>query len=135
MKTVLIAEPDANQADLLKEPLLKAGYRVLVCPGPWPPARCIRCDVGYCPIAEAADVVIYNPGMVINNQIGETIILAIATASAHPDVPLILAWSGDQPANVALILKRLPGTKIARAGNVVNVVDRLLSNRRSKLLA
>ena len=64
MWTVLIAHHDAAFAEQLAAELRTAGYRIIDCSGPWPPAeRCIRCDKGYCPLTESADLMIYDPRM------------------------------------------------------------------------
>jgi hypothetical protein len=57
MRTVLIAHRDVAFAEQLAAELRQAGYHVIDCPGPWPPAeRCIHCDKGYCPLTEGADL-------------------------------------------------------------------------------
>lgn len=51
MRTILIAHRDEAFAEQLESELRGAGYHVIDCAGPWPPAeRCIRCDKGYCPL-------------------------------------------------------------------------------------
>lgn len=110
MRTIVIAEPNSAFADLLARPLITEGYRVATCPGPWPPElRCIRCDIGYCPLTEGADLLIYNPDLVGYADDGVPHLLALDTGKAHPDVPLLLAWAGDEePASVSRILAELP---------------------------
>jgi hypothetical protein len=110
MITVLVAQPNVKFANALAEPLLAAGYRAITCPGPWPPAlRCIRCDVGYCPLTEAADLLIYDPDLIAYGADGQRHTLAVDSANAQPDVPLLLAWPGDEePASVAAILAEVP---------------------------
>src|SRR5436309_11225976 len=110
MITVLVAQPNVKFASALAEPLLAAGYRAITCPGPWPPAlRCIRCDVGYCPLTEAADLLIYDPDLVAHGADGQCHILAVDSANAHPDVPLLLAWPGpDEPASVSAVVAEVP---------------------------
>ncbi len=47
MRTILVAHRDVTFAAQLAAELRQAGYRVIECPGPWPPKqRCIRCDKG-----------------------------------------------------------------------------------------
>src|SRR6266498_2752062 len=95
MRTVLIAQRDSSYAERLAAPLMAAGYRTITCPGPWPPAlRCVRCDVGYCPLTEAADLLIYDPDLTAYGPDGQCHTLAVDSANAHPDVPLLLAWPG-----------------------------------------
>lgn len=105
MRTILIAHRDAALASSLAAGLLAAGYRTITCPGPWPPAlRCIRCDVGYCPLTEGADLLIYDPELVGRDGRGRLHRLAVDTARAHPDVPILLAWQGEaEPPGVAEI--------------------------------
>jgi hypothetical protein len=94
MKTILIAHHDVGFAEHLVSELHSAGsYTVLTCPGPWPPQRCIRCDKGYCPLTEAADLMIYDPVLAAVDADGVSHNLATESATAHPDIPMLLAWS------------------------------------------
>ncbi len=96
MRTILIAHRDREFADDLTTDLRQAGYRVIECPGPWPPAqRCIRCDKGYCPITEGADLMIYDPRLTALDRAGRPYNLAVDSAKAHPDVPMLLAWGPE----------------------------------------
>jgi hypothetical protein len=98
MYTILIAHRDIGFAEQLGSVLRKGGYQVIGCPGPWPPERCIRCDVGYCPLTEGADLMIYDPSLTGLDPYGEGYNLALASALAHPDIPMLLAWSpADEP--------------------------------------
>jgi hypothetical protein len=99
MRTILIAHRDAAFAERLASQLRGAGYRVITCPGPWPPAsRCIRCDVGYCPLTEGAELMIYDPELTGIDERGRAYNLAVDSALAHPEVPLLLAWpEADAP--------------------------------------
>jgi hypothetical protein len=94
MRSILIAHRDASFAELLATELRGGGYRVIVCPGPQPPAeRCIRCDKGYCPLTEGADLMIYDPRLTAIGPDKQRHNLAIDSAQAHPDVPMLVAWS------------------------------------------
>src|SRR5436190_8615149 len=96
MRTVLIAHHKVTFAEQLAAELRHAGYRIIDCPGPWPPAeRCIRCDKGYCPLTESADLMIYDPRMTGVDANGQRHNLALDSARAHPDVPMLLAWPPD----------------------------------------
>jgi hypothetical protein len=96
MRTILIAHRDVAYAEQSAAELRQAGYHVIDCPGPWPPVeRCIRCDIGYCPLTEAADLMIYDPGLTALDSHGQRYSLAIDSACAHPEVPMLLAWSAD----------------------------------------
>src|SRR5262249_53291064 len=75
--------------------LRKGGYRVIICPGPQPPQRCIRCDKGYCPLTEGADLMLYEPRLTASDAQGRLHSLAADSAVAHPDVPVLLAWSAE----------------------------------------
>jgi hypothetical protein len=98
MRTILIAHRDAAFAEQLAAELRGWDYRVIDCPGPLPPvARCIRCDKGYCPLSEAADLMIYDPNLTASDDAGDSHNLAIDSALAHPDVPMLLAWSSGTP--------------------------------------
>jgi hypothetical protein len=94
MRTILIAHRDQAFAEQLAGELRGDGYRVIDCAGPWPPEqRCIRCDRGYCPLTESADLMIYDPELVGINELGAPCNLAVDSARAHPDVPMLLAWA------------------------------------------
>jgi len=96
MHTILIAHHDAVYAEQLAGKLRTWGYHVIDCPGPLPPvARCIRCDKGYCPLTEGADLMIYDPHLTAFDDAGHEHNLATESAVAHPDVPMLLAWSPD----------------------------------------
>ena len=118
MRTILIAEPNSEFADTLAGPLMAAGYRVATCPGPWPPElRCIRCDIGYCPLTEAADLMIYSPDLIGYATDGAPQVLAIETGKAHPNVPLLLAWPGEEePPSVQAIRIDVPNVQVAARG-------------------
>jgi hypothetical protein len=94
MRTILIAHRDVKFAEHLAAELRASGYRVINCPGPWPPVeRCIRCDKGYCPLTEGADLLIYDPQMTALDLEGQRYSLAVDSALAHPDLPMLLAWA------------------------------------------
>lgn len=116
--TVLIAHRNVGFASSLASILRAAEYRAIVCPGPWPPAlRCIRCDVGYCPLTEGADAMIYDPDMVALHADGNMYNLALDSSRAHPDVPLLLAWPEEEPpASVAQVLAQAPAAILAARG-------------------
>jgi hypothetical protein len=99
MHTILIAHRDVRFVEQLGSVLRNGGYRVIGCPGPWPPEeRCIRCDVGYCPLTEGADLMIYDPWLTALNAHGERYNLALSSTLAHPEIPMLLAWSqADMP--------------------------------------
>ena len=81
-------------AEQLAARLRASGYfTVVTCPGPWPPQRCIRCDKGYCPLTEAADLMIYDPQLTAPDAEGHVHSLAVDSALVHPDVPMLVAWS------------------------------------------
>ena len=94
MHSILIAHRDVAFAERLAAQLRASGYFTIVtCPGPWPPQRCIRCDKGYCPLTEGADLLIYDPQLTARDAEGHVHSLAVDSALAHPDVPMLLAWS------------------------------------------
>src|SRR6266508_6450838 len=104
MHTVLIAHRDPTYSEQLATDLRGAGYRVITCGGPWPPReRCIRCDKGYCPLTEGADLMIYDAELTGLDDEGERHNLAVESALAHPDVPMLLAWPPDDPPDLGLL--------------------------------
>jgi hypothetical protein len=97
MRTILIAHRDVAFSNQLASELRQAGYHVIDCPGPWPPVeRCIRCDKGYCPLTEAADLMIYDPQLTALDTHGQRYSLAVDSARAHPEVPMLLAWAPNE---------------------------------------
>lgn len=103
MRTVLIAHRDEAFAKQLAAELRRGGYRVLVCSGPVPPQRCIRCDKGYCPLTEGADVMIYDARLTSVDSEGHEHSLAADSAVAHPDVPMLLAWLPESAPDVGTL--------------------------------
>ena len=98
MRTILIAHRDSALAAQLAAELRAASYHVIECPGPWPPKeRCIRCDKGYCPLTESADLMIYDPRLTALDAEGQRYNLALDSAKAHPEVPMLLAWAPNEP--------------------------------------
>ena len=109
MHTVLIAHGNPNVANLLDAQLKDAGYRTVTCGGPWPPKlRCIRCDVGYCPLTEGADLMIYDPELVGIDDEGNVYNLALDSARAHPEVPMILVSGSEESSRTSEIIAQAP---------------------------
>jgi hypothetical protein len=126
MRTILIADSNVAFAESLALDLRRAGFNVIDCPGPWPPRlRCVRCDVGYCPLTEGADAMVYQADLEGLGRDGRRYNLALDSARAHPDLPLFLVWHGaSEPACVAEILAAAPNA--ARApGDRSELVKRL----------
>ena len=99
MKTILVAHRDEVFAEQLTAELRNVGYNVIDCAGPWPPKeRCIRCDKGYCPLTEAADLMIYDPQLTAVNQEGERYNLAIESAlgQTHAAVEIIVVEKAEK---------------------------------------
>ena len=87
---------DAAFAEQLAKQFRGWGYHVIDCPGPQPPVlRCIRCDKGYCPLSEGADLMVYEPTLNAVDETGQRRNLTVESAAAHPDIPMLLAWSPD----------------------------------------
>ncbi len=117
MRTILIAEENLRATSERVNLLSAAGYNVITCPGPWPPERCIRCDVGYCPLTEGADLMIYDPKLTARDHTGQIYNLAIASGIAHPEVPLVLAaddMTRDDD-SVQAVKAALPRAEVAAA--------------------
>lgn len=91
MRTVLIAHRDPAIATSLEADFRGVGYHVTTCPGPFPPRlRCIQCDTGYCPLTDAADVLVYDPTLVALDDDGAAHNLAVESALAHPEIPMLV---------------------------------------------
>jgi hypothetical protein len=96
MHTILIAHHDVDFAEELAAELRGGGiFAIVTCPGPFPPQRCIQCDTGYCPLSDGAHLMIYDPVLTSLDAEGNSHYLAVDSALAHPDIPLLLAWSPD----------------------------------------
>jgi hypothetical protein len=118
MQTILIAQRSVRFSDQLAAELRDAGYHVIDCPGPWPAERCIRCDVGYCPLTEAADLMIYDPFLTALDAEGARYNLALDSARAHPEVPMLLAWPPDETPDPATLREiRSEGPRVRVAGH------------------
>jgi hypothetical protein len=116
MRTILIAQHDVSFAEQLATELRHGGYRVIVCSGPPPPQRCIRCDTGYCPLTDGADLMIYDPGLIGVDAGGRRHYLAVDSALAEPEVPLLLAWSPESAPDeqtLRAIQTQAPGIQVA----------------------
>jgi CheY-like chemotaxis protein len=62
--TILLVQPDAQAAERYAAWLRADGYRVIDCPGPRPPHyACYMLETARCPLAEAADLLIYDAWM------------------------------------------------------------------------
>jgi hypothetical protein len=104
MHSILIAYRDVDFAEQLASYLRASGYFTIVtCPGPWPPQRCIRCDKGYCPLTEGADLMIYDPQLTAPDAAGHVHSLAVDSALADPDVPMLLAWSPKSTPDLGIL--------------------------------
>jgi len=118
MRTILIAHRDIALSNQLAAELREAGYHVIDCPGPWPPVRCIRCDKGYCPLTEAADLMVYDPLLTALDGQGQRYSLAIDSARAHREVPMLLAWApGEVPDAGTLRAIRAEAPRVHVAAN------------------
>ncbi|HLZ26875.1 MAG TPA: hypothetical protein VKV73_06100 [Chloroflexota bacterium] len=113
MRTVLIAHRDPAIANSLEADFRRLGYHITTCPGPFPPKlRCIQCDTGYCPLTDGADVLVYDPTLVALDADGTSHNLAVESALAHPDIPMIAIAFTPAEADAAADVR-------ARAPNVV----------------
>jgi hypothetical protein len=113
MRTVVIAHRDPVIAAALETDLREAGYHLNTCPGPFPPKlRCIQCDTSYCPLTDAADVLIYDPTLVALDDDGVFHNLAVESALSHPDIPMLVTAFTETEAEAAADV-------VAKAQNVV----------------
>ncbi len=132
MRTILIAQENLEASTARVNLLAGAGYNVITCPGPWPPERCIRCDVGYCPLTEGADLMVYDPTLEGHDREGRSYNLAIDSGLAHPDVPLVLDCDDPNDAAEALdvIRSTVPGAELAETepDALLAQIRRLLSS-------
>jgi hypothetical protein len=117
MQTILIAYRDPQYAQQLATDLRTAGFRVIECHGPEPPReRCIRCDKGYCPLTEGADLMIYDVHLQAPDAHGVDYNLALDSALAHPDLPMLLDWPPEEPPDLGTLREikaRVPHVHLA----------------------
>jgi hypothetical protein len=117
MPTILIAHRDSVFTDRLAADLRRDGYCVVTCPGPVPPANhCIRCQEGYCPLTQGADVMVYDPSLTASTPDGGRCNVALASARAHPDVPMLLAWTpgtAPDPGTLLSMAEQTPSLHVA----------------------
>jgi hypothetical protein len=117
MRTILIAQRDVAFAEQLAIELREAGYRAIVCTEPLPPAeRCARRAKSHCPPTEDADLMIYDPQLSTVDAGGGRHSLAVDSALAHPEVPMVLAWSqGGVPdvGTLRAIVAQVPWVHVA----------------------
>jgi len=114
MRTVLIAHRDPAIANALEADFRRVGYHINTCPGPFPPKlRCIQCDTGYCPLTDAADVLVYDPTLVALDDAGAPHNLAVESALAHPDIPmLVTAFTPAEAEAAADVIVQAPNVVI-----------------------
>ncbi len=115
MRTILIARPESAATSQRVNLLAGAGYNVVTCPGPWPPERCPRHTLGYCPLTNGADLMLYDPALEGIGLDGTSQTLAIDSGRAHPEVPLLLDSDDANYPAAALdaIRKAIPGAEVA----------------------
>jgi hypothetical protein len=114
VRTVLIAHRDPEVANSLEADFRRMGYHITTCPGPFPPRlRCIQCDTGYCPLTDGADVLVYDPTLVAVDTGGTWHNLAVESALAHPDIPMVvIAFTPAEADAAAGVLARAPNVVI-----------------------
>ena len=117
MNSILIEQRDMRFAEQLAMELHASGdFTVLLCPGPWPPQRCVRCTTGDCPLTRDADLMIYDPRITAKDAKGNVHNLAVDSALAHPEVPMLLTWppeSAPEAAALGNIRTRAPHVRLA----------------------
>src|SRR5687767_314375 len=60
--TVIVVQPDPDAARRYAAWLQREGHRVIRCPTPRPPHyACYMLETARCPLAEAADLIVYDP--------------------------------------------------------------------------
>ncbi len=118
MSNVLIAHHDPEYTREVAAALAGAGYETTVCPSAWEQELvCLRGLLDSCPLADAADVMIYDPSLTDEHLARGSGIPALASAEQNPSVPLMLTSSG-RPSNgrVGDIMREVPTAKIAEGG-------------------
>ena len=67
--------------------------------------------MGYCPLTEGADLMLYDPALEGQDSSGQRYKLAIDSGLAHPDVPLVLDSDDPNypPAALDAICAAVPG--------------------------
>lgn len=118
MSNVLIAHHDPDYTRELAAALASAGYDTTVCPSAWEEHLvCLRGLLDSCPLADGADLMIYDPGLVDEHLTRAQGIPALASAEENPSVPLMLATGRDPGREgVGAIMLEVPTAKIAEGG-------------------
>lgn len=133
MRTILVARPESASTSQRVNLLAAAGYNVITCPGPWPHTRCGRHSVGYCPLTEGADLMLYDPALESQDANGQRFKLAVDSGRAHPEVPLVLESDDPHysPAALEEICLAVPGAEVAQSEPqaLLAQIHRLLQER------
>ncbi len=88
---VLLVEPDPRPAERYADWLRADGYGVIGCPGPRPPHyACYMLEAGRCPLADKADLLIYDPRMPCASGQPDAAELVRALRACYPAKPVLL---------------------------------------------
>ena len=94
MTRVLVVNHDIDLADQEVDSLRRRGYDVRECQGPIG-AHCPILAGRPCPLADEADVLVYDAWATGEPDGAETLIEGLRTH--HPDVPIVLSATGMEP--------------------------------------
>lgn len=106
--TILLVQPDARAAERYTAWLRADGYRVIDCSGPRPPHyACYMLETARCPLAEAADLLIYDAWMPCDEGEPDATELVRALRARYPakSVLLVAPRGGMPPGLIAPALQ------------------------------
>lgn len=139
MANILLVE-DTPDLGLFEAMLLESsGHRVLRCSGgPTPFAACPLMRVGSCPVADAAELIIFSCGMVHSlphrTYRGEHLLRAYRSHPGYGSLPMLLI-APKEPAGLEGTGRIETIEKFSQPRRVVDAVERLLGHRTSELSA
>ncbi len=119
---VLVVEADAGERGRLGDELERAGFDVLLCPGPMPPDyTCVGSRQGACPLVASADVVVLDLWLESDTVLAGTPaeeLLELYVAAGRPVVALgagkrMVDIYGEEP--VVVLERRPPAEAMVRA--------------------
>lgn len=139
MANILLVE-DTPDLGLFEALLLEAaGHRVLRCSGgPTPFAACPLMRVGSCPVADAADMIVFSCGMVRplphRTYRGEHLLRRYRSHPVYGSLPMLLI-APSEPRGLEGTGRIATVEKFSHPRHVVEAAERLLGRRTSELTA
>ena len=117
--SVLVVEADADERRRFGEWLERAGYQVLLCPGPSEPDyTCVGSRTGACPLADSADLVVLDMSLeseaVVMGTAAEEL-LGLYLMAGHDVVVLGSHPGGEIPGQMLRLARHPPREELLAA--------------------